>query len=176
VEAIVAPHSGTAGRVLTFTTSDKARTYELPSDLAFEAGKVYAFDVTLTNIAVTDGNTNCFMVAPNATLNFAVTQAYSSGSTLRVGGTYTGEFGVAVVWNDASVVSGTPSVSGSGNNALVTVKTTGNLGNAVVKVGGTKRSVHNKPHIKTEQRFEKQTISCARSFAVLKTKRTLGLH
>jgi hypothetical protein len=132
VEAIIAPHSATAGRVLTFTTSDKARTYELDSSLAFEAGKVYALDVTLKGI----GEANCYIVAPNSTLTFPATRAYTSktGTTLRVNNTtYIGEFAAAVMWSDAAVIDAV-SVSGSGNSAKVTVNTTGVSGNAVVKI------------------------------------------
>jgi hypothetical protein len=138
VEAIIAPHSGTTGRVITFTTSDKARTYTLDSSLAFEAGKVYSFDVTLESSVVVfgDGGVNCFIVPPNATLTFAVTQAYTTktGTTLRVdNATYTGSLGAAVVWSDAAVINSV-SVSGTGNKSQVIVKTTGVTGNAVVKI------------------------------------------
>ncbi|MDR3117929.1 MAG: fibrobacter succinogenes major paralogous domain-containing protein [Mediterranea sp.] len=88
------------------------------------------------SVKVGADDTNCFIVAPNTTLNFPVTQAYSSktGAMLRVRDTYSGTFAAAVVWDDAGVISGTPSVSGSGNSAVVTVKTTGSVGNAVVKI------------------------------------------
>ncbi|MDR3117941.1 MAG: fimbrillin family protein [Mediterranea sp.] len=142
VEAIVAPHSGKSGRVLTFTVSDKTIRYELAGSLAFEAGKVYAFDITLKyEIAATDGMTNCYIVAPDTELKFPVSRAYTHdgtkfSTTLHAGGTYTSTFTAAVVWADAAVISSTPSVSvsGSGNSATVTLKTTATSGNAVVKI------------------------------------------
>jgi hypothetical protein len=126
--------------VLTFTNTslNKTWTYTLDSSLAFEAGKVYAFDVTLNGetIVFGDGGVNCFIVPPNATLTFAVTQAYTTktGTTLRVdNATYTGSLSAAVVWSDAAVVN-TATVSGTGNKSQVSVKTTGVAGNAVVKI------------------------------------------
>jgi translation elongation factor EF-1beta len=147
VEAIVAPHSGKSGRTLTFTASGMTETYEL-GNLAFEAGKVYAFDFTLEASSTTpqeptivgDGMTNCYIVAPNTTLKFPVSRAYTHDgtnftTTLHTGGTYTGTFTAAVIWADASVISGTPSVSGSGSSAVVTVKiAASDIGNAVVKI------------------------------------------
>jgi hypothetical protein len=54
---------------------------------------------------------------------------------LHTGGEYTGAFTAAIVWADALVISGTPTVTGSGNTAEVTVKTNASVtGNAVVKI------------------------------------------
>jgi hypothetical protein len=55
-----------------------------------------------------------------------------------VGGAYTAGFGAEVVWDDNSVINTTtspPTVTGSGNGAIVKVKTnSGVSGNAVVKI------------------------------------------
>jgi hypothetical protein len=136
VEAIIAPHSGTTGRTLTFTAGGKDWTCMLPGTFAFEAGKVYALDATLNGekTVVSDKQTNCYIVATNTELTFPVTRAYESGTTLRTGGTYAAGFGAEVVWEDAAV-TGTATVTGSGNTAKVTVKTNwGFPGNAVVKI------------------------------------------
>jgi hypothetical protein len=90
-------------------------------------------------ITFTDGMSNCYMVIPGQQVDFPVSRAYTyTGTdftnTLHVGDTYTGQFNAAVVWADAAVINGTPTVSGSGNTAIVTVKTTGIAGNAVVKI------------------------------------------
>jgi hypothetical protein len=78
-----------------------------------------------------------------AELKFPVSRAYTfeSGaftSTLHVdsstGSTYTGGFSAEVVWADAAVIDGTPTVSGSGNTAIVNVKAAAAVGNAVVKI------------------------------------------
>jgi hypothetical protein len=54
---------------------------------------------------------------------------------LHTGGEYTGRFSAEVVWTDAAVIDGTPSVIGAGRNTKVTVKTkSGVSGNAVVKI------------------------------------------
>ncbi|MDR3118208.1 MAG: fimbrillin family protein [Mediterranea sp.] len=155
VEAIVAPHSSTgkfAGRKFMFTTADgKTKTYNLPDNVTFEAGKAYTFSLKLvagitpqSPTKVSDGMTNCYIVAPNAELNFYVSRAYMHDGTtftdyLRVDSTatYTGMFESDIVWADNNVISGTPSVSGNGNSAVVTVKTTADTsksGNAVVKI------------------------------------------
>jgi hypothetical protein len=144
VEAVVAPHSGTgnfAVRKFTFTTSDgKTKIYELPKNVTFETGKVYTFTLKLMpSTKVIDGMANCYIVTPGAELKFPVSRAYTFGNgaftnTLRVGGTYTGAFTAAVVWDDNGVINGTPAVSGSGNKAEVTVKTTAKSGNAVVRI------------------------------------------
>jgi hypothetical protein len=141
--AITTSGTATIAAYTNTTTSDKARTYTLPSDLAFEAGKVYAFDVTLEGVkaVLSDGLTNCYMVVPGKSVSFSISRAYmydgskfSSALHVDGGSLYTGEFEAAVVWDDNSVISGTPSVSGSGNSAVVTVNTTTNSGNAVVKI------------------------------------------
>jgi hypothetical protein len=136
VEAIIAPHSGTAGRTLTFTADGKNWTCTLPGTFAFEAGKIYAFDATLNGekTAAANGETNCFIATTNTELTFDVSRAYESGTTLRTGGEYTGTFAAEVVWDDAGV-TGTVGTTGSGNTASVTVKTKwGFPGNAVVKI------------------------------------------
>jgi hypothetical protein len=136
VEANIAPHSGTAGRTLTFTAAGKDWTCTFPSTFAFEAGKVYALDATLNGekTEVSDKQTNCYIVATNTELAFPVSRAYESGTTLRTGGEYTGTFEAAVVWEDAVVIN-TATVTGTGNTAKVSVKTNwGFRGNAVVKI------------------------------------------
>jgi hypothetical protein len=142
VEAIIAPHSATgkfAKRVFTFTTADgEEKIYELPSTVTFETGKAYSFTFTLS-WPTFDGMTNCYIVAPDTEFTFPVSRAYTYEkkaftTTLHTGDTYTGTFTAAVVWADAAVINGTPTVTGSGNTAEVTVKTTSTSGNAVVKI------------------------------------------
>jgi hypothetical protein len=147
VEAIVAPHNSATNfvdRKLIFTTTDgKEKTYELPNDVTFEEGKVYSYTFVLEAATkVADGMTNCYIVAPGTELGFPVFRAYTHTNdgtelttTLHTGGTYTGTFTAAVVWADAAVISGIPTVTGSGKDAIVTVKTVAGIsGNAVVKI------------------------------------------
>jgi hypothetical protein len=150
VEAIIAPHEGKnkfAGRVFTFTTKDgEEKTYELPDDVTFEAGYSYSFTFTLEASTtpqeptlVSDGMTNCYIVAPNKTLKFPVSRAYTYESKafttkLHTGDTYEGTFTAAVGWADAAVVK-SATVSGTGNSAIVKVTTNASVsGNAVVKI------------------------------------------
>jgi hypothetical protein len=149
VEAIVAPHTGTgnfAGRTFTFNAGGEEKIYELPDDVEFESGYAYHFTFTLVPVTpqlptqVSDGMTNCYMVVPGDTKSFKVSRAYTHTgtgftTTLHVGSEYTGSFTAAVVWEDADVINGTPTVSGSGNAAVVSVKTnSGTQGNAVVAI------------------------------------------
>jgi hypothetical protein len=142
VEAIVAPYNGGddnfSYRRFTFTAAGETKTYDLPRNFVFEAGKVYVFEFTLAgiNVVPTDNNeANCFMVLPFTDLTFGVTHAYD-GNTLRVDSTtYTGGFEAEVIWSDVEVIDGTPSVSSSGKETTVNVKTKiGASGNAVVKI------------------------------------------
>ncbi|MDR3118210.1 MAG: hypothetical protein LBU44_02110, partial [Mediterranea sp.] len=144
IEAIVAPHSGTgkfAGRKFTFTTAGgQTKTYNLPDNVTFEAGKVYTFTIDMAGTLIFDGLTNCYIVASGAELKFPVSRAYryykdtGLSTILHVdGSTYTGGFSAAVVWADAGVI-GSATVSGSGNSATVTVKANAAIGNAVVKI------------------------------------------
>ncbi|MDR3118201.1 MAG: fimbrillin family protein [Mediterranea sp.] len=146
VEAIVAPHAATgkfADRKLTFLTTDgKTRTYDLPNDLTFEAGKVYTLNLLYRPpTKVHDGMTNCFIVAPGTELKFPALRVYVHNRYLftpylHVDDTapYTGAFTTAVVWDDNGVINGTPTVSGDGDYAIITVKTTSRSGNAVIKI------------------------------------------
>jgi hypothetical protein len=150
VEAIVAPHSGTGkftGREFTFTAATgEEKFYDLPDNFTFESGKVYTFNLEIASgitpqspTKVSDGMTNCFIVAPGKRLKFYVSRAYTHdgstfSTTLHTGGTYTGTFAAEVVWDDAAVVK-SATVSGSGNSAIVTVKTAAaKSGNALVKI------------------------------------------
>jgi uncharacterized protein (TIGR02145 family) len=154
VEAFVAPHAGTgafADRRFIFTTADdKEFTHYLPDADEFKSGHEYNFAFTLKpqDLVNTtpDGMTNCYMVKPNTAVVFPVSRAYTHNGTnftptLHTGGTWTGEFDVAVVWEDVTypihLINSTATfVTGSGNTAKVRV-TANNVsqgGNAVVKI------------------------------------------
>jgi hypothetical protein len=89
---------------------------------------------------VVDGMSNCYRVAPGGKVGFKVSRAYTySGgaftTTLQTGGAYTGGFDAAVVWADAAVIDGIPTVTGTGSGAIATVRTkSGVSGNAVVAI------------------------------------------
>ncbi|MDR3117994.1 MAG: fibrobacter succinogenes major paralogous domain-containing protein, partial [Mediterranea sp.] len=125
-----------------FTTADgEEKVYGLPNTVTFNAGYSYSFTFVLNAATkVVDGMTNCYIVAPGAEVTFPVSRAYTYENkafttTLHTDGEYTGAFTAAIVWADALVINGTPSVSGSGNTAEVTVKTNASVtGNAVVKI------------------------------------------
>jgi uncharacterized protein (TIGR02145 family) len=92
---------------------------------------------------VPDKMTNAYLVALNSTLKFRVSRAYKYAdgaftTELRVDNqTYAGEFEAAVLWSEpAGLIAGTPTVVGSGKNAVVTVKTNDDnkYGNAVLAI------------------------------------------
>jgi hypothetical protein len=93
-----------------------------------------------------DGMTNCYIVAPGESLTFPVSRAFvweegAFTKKLRVDDSeYTGGFSAEVVWADADDLINTPTVSGSGNTAKVTVQTKGTTGNAVVAIKRTTAS------------------------------------
>jgi uncharacterized protein (TIGR02145 family) len=151
VEAIVAPNTGTGnctGRTFTFNAGGETKSYDLPDTVTFKSGYAYHFTFSLVSgitpqlpTQVSDGMTNCYMVVPGQSVTFPVSRAYKYVNNaftdkLHVGGTYTGEFTAAVVWEDADVINDTLTVmSGSGNAAVVSVKTnSGTQGNAVVAI------------------------------------------
>jgi uncharacterized protein (TIGR02145 family) len=120
--------------------------------VAFESVSVNTWNATNVSIPstfayngetgdnVTDGMTNCYLVVPGQEVTFPVSRAYTYEdgqftNTLRVGEAYTGAFRAAVVWDDNTVINGTPTVAGAGKTAEVTVKTnSGRQGNALVKI------------------------------------------
>jgi hypothetical protein len=145
VEAIVAPHTIATGKTIELAFSgDPTRTYTFEQEFTLDPGKVYDFVFMLK--AGGDGMTNCYMVAPGETLNFKVSRAYTYNATTKTFNntlhvddtqTYTGDFDAAVVWADALVIKGTPTVSGSGPTAEVRVETNATPatgGNAVVAI------------------------------------------
>jgi hypothetical protein len=92
---------------------------------------------TPTNVE--DQLSNTYLVAPGGTVRFEVSRAFNhtdGGFTknLRVDGTeYIADFDIALVWADAENLIETPTVLGSGKNAIVTVKAKADKkGNAVV--------------------------------------------
>jgi hypothetical protein len=155
VEAIVAPHTITAGKSIDFTIGSETKTYTFDAALALLPGRVYNFEFTLSG-GVTpdpfptyteDGMTNCYMVAQNGEVSFKVSRAYEYDGTdftnrLRVANSadYTGGFEAKVLWQDPSdlIESPTPTataISGTGNTAIVKVKAKNNKsGNAVIGI------------------------------------------
>jgi uncharacterized protein (TIGR02145 family) len=89
---------------------------------------------------VFDGMTNCYMVEPGQTLPpFPVSRAFTYEketftNTLRTGGEYTGAFAAEVVWQDVPGLITAAVDASPGNQAKVTVTTSNNSGNAVVKI------------------------------------------
>jgi uncharacterized protein (TIGR02145 family) len=148
VEAIIAPHTIPIGKTIDFTIGGETKTYTFDTALTLDPGKVYDFVFTLKASGQQvppsdseDGMTNSYIVIPGKLLTFEVKRAYNSSNrvfaeTLRAGNvdTYPHTFTTEVLWDDNGVISGTPTVSGTGHIAEVTVQTTNNHGNAVVAI------------------------------------------
>jgi hypothetical protein len=92
---------------------------------------------------VIDGMSNCYVLAQGEKISFKVSRAYVHNGTnftnaLRVGGEYTGTFGIGIVWQDFDLIDlAATKVEGNGNQAMVTVKVKDNAssrGNAVVAI------------------------------------------
>jgi uncharacterized protein (TIGR02145 family) len=152
-EALILPHAPShaadAGRFFTFTLGGSPYEYELENE-TFVKGTKYRYDFTLSEPKITpqttvvDGMTNCYMVAPGESVTFPVSRAYTYNAldetfenTLRANvgsGDYPHLFTTEVLWDDNGVISGIPTVSGTGNTAELTVQTTSNHGNAVVAI------------------------------------------
>jgi uncharacterized protein (TIGR02145 family) len=87
-----------------------------------------------------DGLTNAYMVAPERVLKFKVARAYkfeNDAFTDKLRATdaaYSDEFTAEVLWADAAVIDGDITVTGSGKDAVVSLKTTNTPGNAVVAI------------------------------------------
>jgi hypothetical protein len=100
---------------------------------------------TPTNVE--DQLSNAYLVAPGGTVRFKVSRAYTLDeqnegkftNTLRAYNTeFTGAFDIATVWADTENLIETPTVTGSGKNAVVAVKAkSGVSGNAVVAIKKT---------------------------------------
>jgi hypothetical protein len=74
-----------------------------------------------------DGLSNCYMVVPGNTVTFPITRAITIGG-LSASATATPE----ILWDDNSVITGTPTLSGSGTSRTITVNTSSKKGNAVI--------------------------------------------
>jgi hypothetical protein len=144
-EAIVPPHDGGSDREFHFLfDSNTTYKYSLPNNVAFESGKEYNYEFTLYNSTVSDGLTNCYIVKPGNSKTFPVSRAYVDDTEkLRVDppdATYNGTIGASVLWTDPEDLKDLieVKVTGSGNQAIVTVRTNdipeGGGGNAVVGI------------------------------------------
>jgi hypothetical protein len=74
-----------------------------------------------------DGLANCYMIAPGGTTTIPITRAITIGG-MDASSTAT----VETLWDDPGVISGSPTLSGSGASRYITVQTSSNQGNAVI--------------------------------------------
>jgi hypothetical protein len=74
-----------------------------------------------------DGLANCYMVAPGGSVSIPITRAITVG-----GMSASASATVSTLWDDANVISGSPTLSGSGASRTITVRATAAQGNAVI--------------------------------------------
>jgi hypothetical protein len=149
LEAIVAPHTGSGnftGRKFTFTADGKTYTYTLDNTFTFAAGNVYNFTYTLqphsASVNLYDGLTNCYLVAPSGNVTIPITRAITVGG-MSASATAT----LAILWKDADVISGTPTLTGSGASRTFKVTATSTQGNAVIALKGSDGTIYWSWHI-----------------------------
>jgi hypothetical protein len=79
-----------------------------------------------------DGLANCYMVTPEGKVTIPITRAITIG-----GMDASSEATVEILWDDAGVISNSPTLSGSGASRKIRVKTSYRQGNAVIAIKGT---------------------------------------
>jgi hypothetical protein len=78
-------------------------------------------------INVNDGLANCYMVVPGGSVTIPITRAVTIG-----GLSASADAKVETLWDDNNVISGNPTLSGSGASRAIAVTASSNEGNAVV--------------------------------------------
>jgi hypothetical protein len=74
-----------------------------------------------------DGLANCYIIVPGSSVSIPVTRAITVGG-MDASATAT----VETLWDDNAVINGSPTLSGSGDSRMITVRATSAKGNAVV--------------------------------------------
>jgi hypothetical protein len=122
-------NNGLTRYILTFGTSDNAGMVSRTGYIRLK------IDGLTLAIRVTQGVlTNCYMVAPGGTVTIPITRAVTLGG-MDASATVT----PAILWDDNSVITGNPTLSGSGDARTITIQTSSRQGNAVIalKSGST---------------------------------------
>jgi hypothetical protein len=132
-EAIVPPHSGTAGRELQFSVEGTAYSYPLDNTFDLVYGREYKFDLALkakgAPVDMHDGLSNCYIVAPGATsVQIPITRAITVG-----GMSPTATATLVKLWDDNDVIPIVPTTFiDTDADRKFTVTASGNQGNAVI--------------------------------------------
>jgi hypothetical protein len=89
-----------------------------------------------------DGLTNCYRIAPGGSVTIPITRAITIGG-LSAPATATPE----ILWDDNSVITGSPTLSGSGASRTITVTASSTQGNAVIALKDAAGSIYWSWHI-----------------------------
>jgi hypothetical protein len=131
--------NGLTRYTLTFATDHNIGVHPRTGYIRLEiAGLMLAIRVTQAGAAMIDmhdGLTNCYMVVPGSSVSIPITRA------ITIGGLGTSTDATAeILWDDNNVISGNPTLSGTGATRTFTVRaSSGRQGNAVIalKSGNT---------------------------------------
>jgi hypothetical protein len=159
-EAIVPYHTGTdyPGREFVFNDNGLEYIYRLPNTFDFTTDVVHEFRLTITEMSAApldsyDGLSNCYLIAPGGNKTIPITRA------ITIGGMDEAETATLdVLWKDADIISGTPTLSGSGASRTLQVTATSTQGNAVIALKGSDGTIYWSWHIWVST-YANQTIS-----------------
>jgi hypothetical protein len=134
----------TIGFEVTASTTTSARSSDIEVTISGVTRTVNVSQVADSWIPPTntsDGLANCYMVAPGGSVTIPITRAMNIGKMPN-----SPDVTVGILWDDAGVISGTPTLTGYGASRTFTVTASSTQGNAVVvaKVGS---SIYWKWHI-----------------------------
>jgi hypothetical protein len=127
----------TIGFEVTASTTTSARSSGIEVTISGVTQTVNVSQVADSWIPPTktsDGLANCYMVAPGGSVTIPITRAMTLGNMPN-----SPDATVEILWDDAGVISGTPTLSGYGASRTFTVTATSTQGNAVIvsKVGSS---------------------------------------
>jgi hypothetical protein len=127
----------TIGFEVTASTTTSARSSDIEVTISGVTQTVNVSQVADSWIPPTntsDGLTNCYMVAPGGSVTIPITRAMTLGNMPN-----SPDVTVEILWDDAGVISGTPTLTGYGASRTFTVTASSTQGNAVVvtKVGSS---------------------------------------
>jgi hypothetical protein len=90
----------------------------------------------------TDGLANCYLVAPGSSVTIPITRAITIGGLSAAANATPG-----ILWDDNGVITGTPTLSGSGASRTITVNASSKPGNAVIALKDAAGTIYWSWHI-----------------------------
>jgi hypothetical protein len=133
---------------ITFDVSENQTLYDRRGEIKVSIGDV-SHTVSVEQLAMWnppvnlhDGLANCYMVVPGGSVSIPITRA------ITIGGLPTTDAAtVETLWDDNSVISGSPTLSGSGTSRTIELRASSNKGNAVIALKNAAGSIYWSWHI-----------------------------